>query len=239
MNSEVGKRIGIVASVVGAVGALVYLLRGDQATILQAVTGQGGAPGIGIAGTPGAAGAMGSIGAVGAAGVDGVPGRDGTSPSLDALNAYYASAFTPVTGPYPNDLSYNLPPALDLDKSLQLIQPSSGGDGCGCGGSCGSGGGCSSKSGKCPNAAAPIAFPDGSGACASTTVGRLQQSMDSCVPDNLQLALANMIGSTQYYGVDSTPDFSAFQLSVADSLSQLAPIYPGTNLVPQSRFGAS
>jgi hypothetical protein len=254
MNEETGKRIGIVASVIGAVGAIAYLLRKPPANGANGATGPAGAPGFGIPGIPGAAGAAGlagaagTVGAAGAAGVAGLAGAAGVAgaagdpgtPSQADLSAFFVNQFAPPpAGLYSSDIASNLPPSLDLSKYMALLPASPGGSkgGCGCGGGKSTGGGCGG--GKCPNAGGPLAYLDGMGSCASTTIGRLQSSMDQCVPDNLPNSLLNMIGNTQYYGIDAPPDLSVFQASVSQAIGSGGELQFFPEFVPASRFGAS
>jgi hypothetical protein len=282
MESITWARVGIVASVVGAVGALAYLLRGGKestgagpvgvsgqywpsvagigtgapalpGTVVQAgVAGPAGAPGAaGAPGVPGQAvtgpaGATGIPGATGPTGETGAIGPAGVTPSLPAIQSGWLSTLQiPASGTIvSNPLTTNLPPTLDPAKFWGVAgvgKPANGG--CGCGGSNGCGGGCDgAKRGQCPNAAGPLGFPDGRGACISTSPGKLQQAMDQCKPGNLESSLRDVMQQFVYFGgTPSDSDWSTFAQGFGNMLSnQPTPLNLGQTLhVPPSRFGAS
>lgn len=220
MTEHTAGRIGIAASIVGAVGALVYLLRGPQ-------PGPQGAPGPAGVGTPGTAGLPGTAGAAGGTGAPGPPGTAGPanpndvpgagagdaivniggSPTLQSLTQYFVQSFYPPSSPQlrPGVLTSNVPPASDLGKKyMGASSPdpkpscgSGGAGGCGCGG----GGGKGKKS--CPNSAPPFEFTDGGGGCLSSTYGRLVESMNKCDPGFADRMLKSIASNIQYYGYDT------------------------------------
>jgi hypothetical protein len=264
------KRIGIVASIVGAVGAIAYLLRGnDQGQVgPQGATGfpgATGAPGLtggaGVSGFPGMyAGPQGPIGPIGTAGPQGAIGPQGpigqappqtgaygTSPSISSLNQFFIDQFFPPAyglNTAPADLTSNLPPAKSLPKTYMGIaqdgKDSIAGDGKSGGCGCGGGSGCGSGKFKCcPNLTPAFINPDGGGACVSSTVARLQASMDDCVPGNLSIAALNIAGNVMYFGGNTDPDMASVknQISNMNTRTLLPELKPIT--VPASRFGAS
>lgn len=242
-------RIGIVASIVGAVGALVYLVRSPSSG--QGIQGVGGppgspgAPGIGIPGTPGVAGQPGVPGAPGVAGVAGVAGAAGasatvnTSPSIQNIYQNYINGFNPPdssTVTAPAILTQSAPPTFDLPKmyAATYTPPAapkkSGGCGSGCGGS---------AKPSCPNAQAPLRFPDGQGGCISTTPERLQRAMDECAPGNLQNGFTNMMSNLMYMGEGAAPSWPTFIDQINVMQARLPNPLTDSISVPGTRFGAS
>lgn len=221
MDDKTIGRIGIAASIVGAIGALAYLARGNPlpATIIgpaggSGLPGPGGAPGLaGATGSPGAAGADGVPGTPGTPGIPGADGAPGTvaferqgSPSLETSNLYMVYGFeVPENGQLrPDVLTYNAPARSDIGKSYMGLdnaarQPAKGG--CGCGGhkkSGGCGGG-----GNCPNAGPAFSFVDGAGGCFSSSYPRLVSAMEKCQPGFIERQMQNMAGVVMYYGYDT------------------------------------
>lgn len=253
MQEKTWQRVGIGASIVGAVAGLAFLLKkGGGTTVVTAGTPysptpgmveSSGTQGVGIPGPPGQTGAPGETGATGSqAGLAAAAGPVTTFPTPQSLNQYFVSQFfDPSNGMVPR-MASNVSPSLDQSKMPDQAEGGNGSSqsgGCGCG-SKAAGGGCGG--GRCPNQPPPLRFPDGAGACASTTVRRLQLSMDRCVPENLQLAALNMMGNVQY-GTNPDPNlfFAAVQRSLHRGGSPI-PTAEGSmapNHVGPSRFGLS
>lgn len=219
MEEKTVTRIGIIASVIGAVGALAYLIRGGpQAVYLTGGPGMGpanaGTPGTpGLPGTAGAAGAAGAPGTPGPAGMNTVPGTGDAITNIDnstmqtVTQNFLSQFFPPAAGPRPTLLSYNAPIASDLGKLYmgemgKDAAKSGGKSGCGCGG--GKKGGCGGHK-NCPNAQPPYKFTDGAGGCMSSSYGALVEAMEKCAPGFTDAMVKNMASNTQYYGYD-TPD---------------------------------
>lgn len=269
MQEKTWQRIGIGASIVGAVVGLAYLLKkGGGMTVVAGVPysptpGMGGGvatQGVGIPGVPGPTGAPGETGATGSqAGLQAAAAAPSTlaaaaaaSPTPQTLTQYFVDQFFNPSASWAPRMTSNVPPSLDPSKAAtgSAVIASAGGNGSGGGGN-GSQGGCGCSSGaagggcgggRCPNQPSPIRFPDGAGSCASTTTTRLQRSMNKCVPDNLPGAAINMMGNTQF---GPNPDANLFFSVVQQGLSRIPLPVPGTvdplsvNRVGPSRFGAS
>src|SRR4051812_15338177 len=121
MEDKTVTRIGIIASVVGAVGALAYLIRGGaQPVYLTSGPGMGpagtGSPGgPGLPGTAGAAGPAGAPGAPGPAGPNAVAGTGDAITNIDSHDLstvtqnFLSQFFPPAAGPRPATLTYNAP----------------------------------------------------------------------------------------------------------------------------------
>lgn len=240
MESNTITRIGIVASVVGAVGAIAYLLRGPD-------VGPQGVPGPAGTGAPGGPGLPGTAGAAGATGVPGPPGtrgaaNDNTVPgtsdaivniagditSMQSVTQNFLSQFFPPSyGPRPPVLTNNVPPAFDLGKLYMGVMAqdpdashgSATHGGCGCKGKPKSGG-CGGGASNCPNAPPPYRFTDGAGGCMSSSYGRLIDSMEKCQPDFVNAMVKNMASNMMYYGYD-TPNVGQLMAGIrlADSRS--------------------
>jgi hypothetical protein len=247
MNEQMIKRIGFAASIVGAVGALVYLVRKPPASGLAGPPGPAGAPGAtyGIPGatsaiggpggatvTPGTAGLAAAADAPLGAGVPGAPAAtvQDVTPSGQSLNQYFASQFylpeganVYLTGP----INSNVPPGWDLTKSGGNGNGAAKG-GCGCGGGCSGSAGRGCGGGTCPNQPEGLRYPDGAGACASTTIPRLQKSMDQCSKGSTQASLNNMMGSIGWWPLIPGDVGSPGPAQWADA-----------NYVGPSRFGAA
>jgi hypothetical protein len=245
MAEETTKRIAIIASIIGAVGAIVYLLKGDRGTVQQILSGGGsgtiggpgpaGAPGAagagGAAGAAGAPGAAGGAGAPGAAGGVGPAGPAGVSPSLADLAAFFNSGFGVDPGtPVPSIFS-NLPPGLDLTKAAGELPTGNGGGGCGGCGGCGGG------AGKCPNLQPAIKFVDGRGSCMNSGTVRLQQSMDRCAPGNVEKAAYNNQGNMMYMGL-ANYDPNVVAQDVVTIMDQIPRLGNPDYTQPWTRFGA-
>ena len=243
MEEKTIVRIGIVASIVGAVGAIAYILSKPPAA------GPAGPPG--ASGLPGETGGPGLAAAATSTAGAGVPGAAATpppTPSGQSLTQYFVSQFFPAAAAAPSTaITSNVPPSWDLTKRTTPSGKVNGGGAgnghCGCSGGLGGACGGACGSGRCPNQPAALNFPDGAGACAATTVGRLQVGMDKCQPGNLSDAALNMVGNTQSWS--DSPDFALFQQSVEHSLASIPGAVPTAkfsstpNAVPPSRFGAS
>lgn len=247
MQEKTWQRIGIGASIVGAVVGLAYLMKKTGVTnIITApysptpgmnpgVATQGvGIPGIPGSGAPGDTGATGSQAGLAAA----AAGPVTTSPTPQTLNQYFvAQFFNPSTAMKPR-MASNVPPFLDPSTVPAGVNGNGSQSGCGCGSQT-AGSGCGG--GRCPNQPPPLRYPDGAGSCASTTVPRLQRSLNKCVPDNLPAAAVNMMGNVQY----GNPDANLFFAAVQQGLYRIPLPVPGTvdpqsvNRVGPSRFGAS
>jgi hypothetical protein len=218
MEQKAMERIGIVASIIGAVGAIVYILR--KPTVAVGPIGPAGAPGAAY-GIPGVTGPVGAVETPGAglepaaaapagAGVPGAPAAtvQGVTPTGQSLNEYFVSQFyQPSGGPYSTGaINSNVPPSLDLMKQFGIDAAGGGGTGngagkagCGCSGGRGGSGGRGCGGGRCPNQPGALMFHDGSGSCASTTTGRLQGSMDKCEPGNLGAFMGNLPGNVGWW----------------------------------------
>lgn len=239
MDDKTINRIGIAASIVGAVGAIAFLIRrpisgapgqtgatgpAGAATTIVGAAGTPGSPGLpGTAGAAGAAGEPGAVGAPGpAAASNSIPGSDlGGTPGVSYITQYFVSQFYPPPAGTlrPDTLTYNTPPRADLGKQYMGVASSQPKKGCGCGGKkSGCGGGCGGAS-KCPNAAPPFSYPDGAGGCLSSTYGRLIDSIEKCVPGYADSALSNM-ASTMYFGYDTTPAAAVDAITSALSTMQ-------------------
>jgi hypothetical protein len=163
MKETTGTRIGIVASIIGAIAAIIYLMRGNAPALVQAIQGAAGSPGtagtpgpVGAAGAAGTAGPTGITGATGTAGAAGAPGPAGTpgsagmassnvipgsdlggfTPDLSILSSFFANQFfVPPVGPRPSVLTYNATGQADLGKQYMsvLSNPPSGSASSGCG----------------------------------------------------------------------------------------------------------
>ena len=257
MQEKTIQRVGIVASIVGAVAGLAYLLSKGGSTVVTSGapfsptpgdSGGIGAGSIGIPGPPGVPGVDGSPGAAGLAAAANSAGNSGylgggstgiQSPSNETLNQYFADQFFgPSTVVAPAYIS-NIPPNLDPTKAASGGGANGDGfkTGCGCGGGGGAcGGGC------CPNTPPGLQFPDGAGSCAATTITRLQRSMNKCKPGNLPAQALNMISNTQY---GDNPDLNLFWFALQQRLDRLPrPVSDASgsdvpNMAPRSRFGAS
>jgi hypothetical protein len=247
MSEETTKRITIIASILGAIGAIVYLLRGNPTVVAQVLgggssgligggmgtpgaAGAAGAPGAG--GSPGASGAPGvpgAAGAPGAAGTTGATGPQGIAPSIADVNNYYNQGFSPTAGDPVSALWSNVPPRLDLDRASMTMTPNGNG---GCGGGCG---GCGSSS-KCPNLQPAIKFVDGRGGCMNSTKSSLQRSMDKCSPGNLDRGAYNLQGNlftAGYANYDPNAVWNGM-FNVIENIPRLGnPEYTGV-----TRFGA-
>lgn len=252
MTSETWGRIGIVASIVGAVGAIAYLLKSGQlpqivvtgvssggqgtggvdtgGTVGNGVSGPAGAPG-----QAGAAGAPGAPGAAGAGGAQGAPGPTGPFPSASDIAAAFNAMFqAPQNGSPVSSIWSNIPPRLDPARAAGTIAMPASDGGCGCGG----GGGCGGcgQSPKCPNLQPPLRFVDGRGGCAASTTTSLVASMDRCRPGGQQTALYNMQGNFAYMGyADFDPSLMAQDVI---NLRAAAPqLTDGEPIVGLSQFG--
>jgi hypothetical protein len=241
MDEKTATRIGIVASIVGAVGAIAYLLSKPPAGGVQGaagIPGPAGAPGIGIPGTAWLPGMQQAAEAPAGAGAPGAPAATvaEVTPSGSTLNQYFVSQFFPAgtDSPYTTGaINSNLGPNLDLmkryaaDAAASIAAGAGNGAGngsCGgCKGSGGRGGGCGG--GSCPNTPGPLLFPDGQGSCASTTQGRLIDSMNRCESGVSDKSLSNMLGNVGWW-----PQIPGI-IPEAKFASILA--------VPPSMFGAS
>lgn len=245
MKEATLNRIGIVASIVGAVATLAYLLRkpgGAAAVIAGGSPGPAGAPGIGLPGPAGPPGAAST--APGGEGVPGAPAATSGSgtPPPGSLYQFFLGSFAPQPGRY-TSISSNLGPGADLGKSAAARpQPGTSQNGsCGCSGAAG----CNGKPGRCANTPASYAYPDGAGACVSTTHGRLVRAMDRCKPGWLDSEVDHLVGATQYVPPGSEPNIGWY----TDYLYSASRVIPGTvpdakdeqwpNWVPSSRFGAA
>lgn len=258
MKDETIGRIGIVASIVGAVGAIAYLVRGSQpgAAGAQGYAGAQGTSGVaGVAGAPGGAGAPGTAGAAGAAGTPGAPGTAGPAtvntvpggnvpggtPTQQTLNEYFVSQFFPPPNGQlrPDILTSNVSPFSDLGKRFMSIfsaAPSTGAkSGCGCGGHKKKGG-CGGNS-KCANASAPYRFSDGAGGCMSSSYGALSNAMEECVPGFTDSALKNMASNVMYYGYDTPPSIGDINAAIYGVSSRSAPVHDFGDLVYTAPYG--
>jgi hypothetical protein len=262
--TEGTKRIGFIATVVGAIGAIVYLLRGESkpsAVIatnpspwgaaplpaLPGIAGYSAVPDSPISGsgTPGTPGAPGTGGGQPGDTVSTVPASTpGGTPPLETINNYYTSTFTGATE-VPSGLVSNLPPDSDLTKYLMGMAPGplpfgGGGGGCGCkggNGGCDCGGG--KCGGKCPNVQAPFNFPDGATACASMTPGSLIASMNQCSPGFAQRDAGNVSSNLFIAAIDTPPDWTELYQQIAVARSVAAPLPVPGIAAPPSRWGAA
>jgi hypothetical protein len=226
--SEPGiKRIEIVAAIVTILGALWYMLRGflpstltngagvaasGNVTSSQPPTSIQSPMSLPISLTPGTGARVDPVIAGGAAWDESNPVKvntisgDGTYPAIGDYNTVA-----------PLSLTGNLPPSADVMKALQNYADGqaggpggpggTGGAGGGCGCGCGNGGG---QSKPCTNAPASATFPDGRGACLSSTPGTLTQSMEACSPGFNQKALDNMLSNTKYMSIVSNGSIPSF-----------------------------
>src|SRR5262252_7800027 len=143
MTEHTAARIGIVASIIGAVGALAYLFK---KTAPIGTPGESGAPWIGLPGPaslPGLDMAADSPAGAGAAGGPAVSPAEIT-PDHATINQYFNQQFS-SDGPYPNTvIQSNLPPASSWPRgSFEAPAPPLQKGGCGCSGAVGcNGGGC-------------------------------------------------------------------------------------------------
>lgn len=256
MTDHTISRIGIAASIVGAVGAIAYLIKGSPGGP-QGAQGYAGAPGttgaVGMAGAPGGAGANGTAGAAGGAGAPGPPGTQGPAASNDVtggnvpggtptqttLNEYFVNSFyPPASGQLrPDVLTYNASPFSDLGKRFMSIlgaQPKAK-SGCGCGGH--KKGGCGGGGSKCGNAAPPYGFVDGAGGCLSSSYEALENAMNNCVPGFAGKMVENMATVVMYYGYDSNPvnDITA---AIFEAGSRSAPLRDFSDLTYSLPYSA-
>jgi hypothetical protein len=239
MENKTFGRIGIVASIVGGVGALVYLMRGSAV----GAAGAPGAPGPAGTGTPGSAGAPGTAGAAGAPGAPGLPGTAGpagpngvtgagagsgsSQPTINDITQYFVSQFYPPSSDdlKPATLTYNSPPLKNMGAAGTPEKKA----GCGCGGSCGG----KKKGGSCPNAAPPFGFNDGAGGCISSSYARLIESMNRCSPGFTDNMVRNMASNVQYYGYDA-PNVRDLIGSIQLASSRSGELYSDLDVTPPS-----
>jgi hypothetical protein len=125
-----------------------------------------------------------------------------------------------------------LAPRSDLQKysAIESPKPAGAGRGCGCGGGCG---GCGGNGGPCYNKPAPAIYPDGSGACLSSTIGTLSANQSNCGgPGNIEQQMSNMRSNLRYDSITT---------GIYDQAATV-PRMPGLDdflAIPVLRFGAA
>lgn len=219
MTEQTISRVGIFASIIGAIGALAYLARGSDG-------GKTGPPGPAATGAPNLFGAGGSF-AIPTAPPNAPTARgnitannsvagsiyggtvvnfdtrnqttfgNGASPSLDSLTQFFTSQFYPaVDTPEVSALSANAPIGHDLAKQYVGAGLDTGeSNGCGCGGSCG--GGCGG--GLCP-VTPPYRFTDGAKGCLTTQLATAVATTRKCYPHAAKRELQAAERNLQFYG---------------------------------------
>lgn len=173
MNEHAQKRLTIVAAILTILSVIWYFLKPDKAAQVL-VNGATVSPG-------------GRVSDPVLFGDEGSPEQVAVSqdPTAAAVAAVTGTAGADGAAGAPGATAYlysNLPPR-------HVARPERRG-GCGC------------ERPSCSSKATPTLFPDGRGACLSSTTSTLSDSMESCIPGYTQRALDNLMSNAAVYGGD-------------------------------------